>query len=101
MQVILKFLLKCNIFLIMNEMTTAEILGKQGTCSHGRCPQTRALTALSPDSAVLMADTSERVWLGAQGPREEALVFAVGFMIALFTCALIMRSLVFMGSCKH
>lgn len=59
------------------------------------------LIVLSPDSAVVMADTSERLWLGAQGPREEALVFAVGFMIALFTCALIMRSLVFMGSCNH
>lgn len=47
-------------------------------------------TVFSPDSADVMADTSERLWLGAQGPREEALVFAVGFMIALFTCALIM-----------
>lgn len=95
MQVILKFLLKCNIFLIMNEMITAEILEKT---------RNNVRMVPSPDSAVLKADASERLWLGAQGPREEALVFAVGFMgfmIALFTCALIMRSLVFMGSCEH
>lgn len=92
MQVILKFLLKCNIFLIMNEMITAEILEKT---------RNNVRMVPSPDSAVLKADASERLWLGAQGPREEALVFAVGFMIALFTCALIMCSLVFMGSCEH